>query len=287
MSKHAYLIMAHNEFNLLKKLILLLDDPRNDIYVHVDKKAKKFDPVQFQNLTQHTQLIFIDRTSVSWGGYSQIQCEINLLKTATQPHHQYYHLLSGTDLPLKTQDVIHTFFKEHQGQEFIHFQKDAMQKKIFSERIGLFHPLQEWIGRRKRESLLYQINRGLLKLQEILHIDRRKNVKTEFKKWTTWFSITHNLAQYIVDLETDIQRDYRWTQCADEIFLHTAAWNSQFRDNLVNDSLRMIDWKRGRPYTYTAEDFDSLIQSDTLWARKFSEEKDPEIVEKIIKHLKH
>lgn len=30
--KHAYLIMAHNEFEVLKKLIIILDDKRNDIY---------------------------------------------------------------------------------------------------------------------------------------------------------------------------------------------------------------------------------------------------------------
>ena len=35
--KHAYLIMAHNNFYILEKLLHLLDDPRNDIYVHIDK----------------------------------------------------------------------------------------------------------------------------------------------------------------------------------------------------------------------------------------------------------
>lgn len=29
---HAYLIIAHNEFEVLQKLIEALDDPRNDIY---------------------------------------------------------------------------------------------------------------------------------------------------------------------------------------------------------------------------------------------------------------
>lgn len=40
--KHAYLIVAHNEFELLKLLIASLDDERNDIYVMVDAKAKGF-----------------------------------------------------------------------------------------------------------------------------------------------------------------------------------------------------------------------------------------------------
>lgn len=38
MDKHAYLIMAHNEFDILEKQLILLDDYRNDIYIHIDKK---------------------------------------------------------------------------------------------------------------------------------------------------------------------------------------------------------------------------------------------------------
>ena len=36
--KHAYLILAHNEFEVLRKLISALDDPRNDIFIHFDEK---------------------------------------------------------------------------------------------------------------------------------------------------------------------------------------------------------------------------------------------------------
>ena len=43
MQKHAYLIMSHNDFYILEKLLRLLDDRRNDIYVHIDKKVKNFD----------------------------------------------------------------------------------------------------------------------------------------------------------------------------------------------------------------------------------------------------
>ena len=39
--KHAYLILAHNEFGLLQTLICYLDDERNDIYVHIDRKVKE------------------------------------------------------------------------------------------------------------------------------------------------------------------------------------------------------------------------------------------------------
>lgn len=40
--KHAYLIMAHHEFEVLGKLVQALDDERNDIYIHFDKKVKNY-----------------------------------------------------------------------------------------------------------------------------------------------------------------------------------------------------------------------------------------------------
>ena len=41
MDKHAYLIMTHGNFENLSVCLSLLDDDRNDIYIHVDKKVKE------------------------------------------------------------------------------------------------------------------------------------------------------------------------------------------------------------------------------------------------------
>ena len=37
--KHAYLILCHTDFQLLRILINILDDSRNDLFVHIDKKT--------------------------------------------------------------------------------------------------------------------------------------------------------------------------------------------------------------------------------------------------------
>ena len=34
--KHAYLIIAHNEYPVLETLVSMIDDERNDIYLHID-----------------------------------------------------------------------------------------------------------------------------------------------------------------------------------------------------------------------------------------------------------
>lgn len=279
--KHAYLIMAHNQFDQLRKLVLLLDNPRNDIYVHIDLKSESFDQALFLDITKHASLFFIDRKKVTWGAFSQIKCEISLLENATKSYHDYYHLLSGLDLPIKSQDEIHAFFDSNQGTEFLYMHEGVMERKNYRDRIQVYHLLQELIGKKKSDSFLFNVERGILKIQDLLKVNRLKNSGLEYRKGDNWFSITHELAQYVVSKATQIRKMYKFTLCADEIFLHTLAWNSQFRDRVRSDSKRMIDWKRGRPYTFRLEDFDTLMSSPCFWARKFNQDIDPNIVSKI------
>ena len=108
---HAYLIMAHNNFYNLEKLLLLLDDKRNDLYVHIDRKVKNFEFAYYHKLVKKSRLIFTDRIKVTWGDYSQIECELLLMKAAAcEKKYEYLHLLSGTDLPIRSQNAIHDFF---------------------------------------------------------------------------------------------------------------------------------------------------------------------------------
>ena len=53
MNKHAYMIMAHHRPDLLQLLINSLDDERNDIIVHIDKKSN-MKPEQFE--TQYAKI---------------------------------------------------------------------------------------------------------------------------------------------------------------------------------------------------------------------------------------
>ncbi len=82
MKKHAYLIMAFNHFNLLKKLIHLIDDERNDIFVHIDAKSKSFKVSDFNDCVTKSNIVFIPRTEVYWADYSQTNAELCLLQEA-------------------------------------------------------------------------------------------------------------------------------------------------------------------------------------------------------------
>ncbi|MFB9769762.1 hypothetical protein [Lactiplantibacillus modestisalitolerans] len=43
MGKHAYLIQAYNNFEFVEKLLAAIDDSRNDVFLHIDKKASNVD----------------------------------------------------------------------------------------------------------------------------------------------------------------------------------------------------------------------------------------------------
>lgn len=57
-------------------------------------------------------------------------------------------------------------------------------------------------------------------------------------------------------------------------------WCSGFAEKLAADNFRndykcilyKIDWKRGNPYVFTIDDYDELVDSGMLFARKFSED---------------
>lgn len=126
MNKHAYLIMAHNNFKVLEKIIELLDNKKNDIYIHIDKKVKfnYEEEKKYKSMARNSKIKFLEnRIKISWGGYSQIECELLLIKEAlkSEENYSYFHLISGVDLPLKNSDQIYNFFEKNNGKEFVHF----------------------------------------------------------------------------------------------------------------------------------------------------------------------
>lgn len=285
-NKHAYLVMCHNNFQILIKLLMALDDERNDIYIHVDKKTKNFPFVKISQMNTKAKLIYVNRKKVNWGGFSQIDVEMELLREATKTYHNYYHLLSGVDFPIKSQDYIHNFFDEHQGKEFIRF--DPKFNRNNCDRTRYYYLLQDKIGRNKGKmvGLLYKIQNFSLVLQKKIHINRTTKCPYEIYKGTNWFSITHELAVFLVQKRREIKRYFSFGWCADELFVQTMVMESPFKNNIIDDSLRYIDWNRGNPYTFTINDYSDLTHNQDLFARKFDESNGMQIIDRLFEYIK-
>lgn len=296
MNKHAYLIIAHNEFYILKKLLKLIDAPFNDIYIHIDKKTKNVDFKELEKCVKKSKIYFTERINVKWSEYSQIECEYLMLKEATKNNrYSYYHLLSGVDMLLKDAKTIYDFFEKNKGKEFVAFQDFDSINDEAKSRVQYYHLLN---GNRRHKNKCIRVSSSIIHrlviwIQKKLKINRIKKSKLEYRKGANWFSITDDLARYVLTKEKEISKTFKHTNCADEVFLQSIVYNSSFKEKVYRkhkeehcDTKRHIDWKRGTPYTFTKDDYKELINSNNFFARKFSTVTDKEIIDMIYKKIK-
>lgn len=272
MMKHAFLIIAHNNWWQLKKLIECLDSDTHDIYVHVDKKSKDFDESYFRNSATKSSLKFYREFEVYWGGFSQVQVEMFLLKQACSNGYDYYHIISGADLPLKSNEEIDSFFEKNKGKKFILYDEEALKgNPEISRRAKYYHFLQNYRRRyaeKWKNSFFTFCERISLVLQIVFGVNRVKNLDWQIKYGSQWVSITDELVKVILANEEKITSVFLYTNCADELFIQTIAFNCGFKDHIFQPAdkqaanLRYIDWSRGKngnPYTYRLKDIDMLI----------------------------
>ncbi|MBO8444569.1 MAG: glycosyl transferase [Bacteroidetes bacterium] len=286
MKRHAYLILAHNNFNQLKKLVKLLDDPRNDIFIHIDGKAR-FNDEGWDRICTHSKLTLLKkRINVRWGGTSIMRSELALLKESTASgEYAYHHLLSGMDLPIKDQDTIHEFFDRNDGKEFLDYWDPGPD---IIDRVIWYTPFNEM----EHNFIFHAINKACRNCQRLA--GRQINRDIDFKYASQWFSITDSLARYVTSREEWLDKTFRHTTICDEIFLPTIVWDSPFKNNIFgmengiqpgNGNMRFIDWSRGgnrrHPWTFRNDDWELLMGVPHLWARKFNEKTDNEIIERI------
>ncbi len=294
--RHAYLIMAHNNPTQLVKLLSLLDDPRNDIFLHIDLKAVSMNDYDFSEGLNFSSLKRVESIATNWGGASLVQVELNLLKMAVQGSYSYYHLISGADLPIKTQNQIHCFFNTHAGKEFVHFSSVNLTSRDIA-RVKYRYPIQELIGRYRNIPLLRRFLSGLSNLYVLIQKGLGVNrliPGLRLAKGGQWFSISHDLATYVIERTSWIQAFIDESLIPDELFLQTLVLNSSFSERLYWNKfdddyracMRAVEW-RPRIYTYKSDDFQRLVDSECLFARKFDVNADSIIIDLIVEHLKH
>lgn len=291
--RHAYLIMAHNNVAQLNKLLQALDDKKNDIYLHIDAKAS----IHEENLIplQNSRLFLTQRIHVYWADYSQVECELLLLKEAVTTYHSYYHLLSGSDLPLKSQEYIHRYFADG-DKIYLHYttKKKTAETIKFLKYYHLFQKQLSVANRGKQFSIYKVFSKLSLGIQKIFGISRiPKDII--IKKGANWFSIPHDFANYVISQENYIQKQFAKTRSPDEFFLQTLAFNSNYKNRIYRfqeddgyaSCLRLIDWKRGNPYVFKDSDYDELIESDMLFARKFDSKVDNNIIDELCEYIQN
>ena len=294
MNKHAYLVTAHSNWEQLKLLLGALDHINNDIFLHIDRKAFSPSDEEINSWVTKSKMFIYHKYRVAWGGDTQVKCNLFLLRKAVEHNYAYYHLISGVDIPLKTQNEIHRFFEASNGKNFIGVNLRCNITLDHLDRIRYYHLLQNYVGRPPETptlgiKVLCKVENLSLQLQKFLKINRIYNKSYTFYKGSSWFSITHKFATFVVAQKRSILKSLKFSLGGDEYLMQTLIMNSEFSTTLVNDNLRYIDWSSsdqpGAPKTFTIDDYDAIVNSDKLFARKFDLNKDSTIIYKLYQNL--
>ncbi|TCD46062.1 hypothetical protein D3X11_00860 [Streptococcus sp. X16XC17] len=312
MLKHAYLIIAYDKFEQLAFQISLLDDPRNDIFIHMDKRTHLTDQDKknLQAAARHSNVYFTPQIAVYWGHFSLVEAELILYKAAAEKGgYDFYHLISGADLPLASQDYIHAFFEDKLDRIFITRYNQEEEKDLKLHKLVEHYHLSRRIDPRHLSPIprkclrLYQVLEN--KIQTALKVDRLHGKRTEwgFEGFSEWKSFGHDVLLAVLQQEEFIRKQFRFTFCSDEYFFSIVLKRAGLTDRIydhraVNDlpdefqgNLRYINWWDGHPYEWidSAKDkaqLDKGIALGHLFSRKFNLDKYPDLKEYILEKIR-
>lgn len=112
----------------------------------------------------------------------------------------------------------------------------------------------------------------LLLIQKILFIKRKSYFK-EYYGGANWGNFSGSAVKFILSYikeNPDVLESFKYTRAADEIWKQTILNLSE--EKIIYDSLRFIDWVSGPTYPKVLDenDFDDLVHSSALFARKMS-----------------
>lgn len=286
MKRQAFVVMAHNRWEMLFRLLERLDDSRFDVYLHIDADSMVPDGVMQRLESGFSNLTLLQRHTLFWGDVSIVDAEICCFAQvlASGREYSHIHLLSGQDLPIKSNSQIMEFFNAHDGQEFLEMVDDLTIAhvrcvNIFTRDFG-YKPGRSHVVYRIRKS----VNKLLHALEKMILMHKWYRRRIDFRKGSQWVSVTPRLAGYIVDRREEIVRFYRRSFAPDEFFVQTTAWNSEFKDYICDKKTRYIVWERKHtphPRTFTVDDFDSLTASEACFARKFDSDADSAVIDMI------
>lgn len=278
--KLAHIILVHQLPEQLSLLIKALEHPQVHFFIHVDKKIND---VEFKSILKgNTNITFIqERKNVTWGGFSLIEAVLEAMKeiVATKEY-THVNLISGADYPVNSPDKLIKFIAQNPRKEFFEFYPVETEWQEAITRYTKYHFTDLNIpGKYFLENIVNAIMPERKIPDNMTAVGR-----------LVWFTITIELTNYLTGFlkkRKDIIRFFKLTWGTDEIIFPTLTYNSKFKDNMVNRSLRYVNFLPGKahPKILDISDWNKLTEKEYFFARKFDPEISKELISKIDNHI--
>ncbi len=290
----AYLILAHRQPGQVARLVGRLQHPQVRLWVHVDRRA---DEAEFRRWLHPSEVTFIQpRYRIRWGRYSLVEATLAGLRAIQESGFPYQHalVLSGQDYPLASHDRLLGYLARHAGTSFVHHGPLSEPNNAhLRPRLGQYHlPLP---GNR---ALVYPYaSGGSLKrtLNAVLRFSGRYPLPRVLPGGhapyfgSNWVRLSPAALGWVlgqVDTNPGIERFFRYCAVPDEHIFQTILLNATEaeRGPILNTNLTYAHWHRP-PDRYHQPlglaDLDALLTSGCWLARKFDEQVDGKILDRL------
>lgn len=275
----AYIISAYKLPGQVVRLIQRLNAPGASFFVHVDKKApRNVSSEIFGSLAHMPNVHRLKQHSCYWGGFGHVAATLEGIKLvlARPVEFDYAILLTGQDYPIKSPLNIAQHLQANSGRSFLehHPLPSAEWENQGMDRVRAWH-----VYARGRHLRFPPRNFPLLARP----LPRRWNLFGGSSYWCLPRACVEHIWNYVRD-HPDFVRYFMYVDVPDELFFQTLVMNSPFRDTVVDDNLRYIDWKdqnAASPAVLTMADYPSLTTSAKFFARKFDVTVCPEVLDHI------
>ncbi len=284
--KHAFIITAYKDFDLLDRMLSIYTEKYDiDCYVHIDKRNKDLRSV-IKRLNAIPNVVAISKYRVNWGSIYHPLCMMELLKIASGKGYDYFHFIPANAFIGVSPEKFHSFWKNKDMSfvEHIDFKGSASEKDL-REWYEYYHFAHIYNKKGAHASLVDNIEYYGIKIQKKLGIKRK--VDFDYKGYL-YCHLTNEAVSFVIDyLRTHRKyiRQLKYCHVCEEFFFQNILLNSVFSNRIVNDSLIFDDWseERERPAVLNLSDFDTFLSSDKIFLRKIEDRPDSmELFEKII-----
>lgn len=272
--------MAHKNLEQLNKLINHLKTDFS-LYIHIDRNSQ----IHIKNtFNVHT----IKKFRSYWGSYNFVLATRELMKIASKNNHLRYLLISGQDLPIISNQDIIEFFKGNKNN-YIHGEKLPAYSLWAELPEGGFERLRYYYfhdyNSKKLMKYISAAHLLLHSFQDLLSIYRK--IPDNLYGGSNWWNLTHEAVMICLGKMYDkaFMKPFKFSRLPDELVVQSIVYNSpKVFSTIISDDLRYIDWSLGpTPKILINEDYDKIMTSGKLFARKFDDSIDAQIIERIYK----
>jgi len=271
----AYIVSAYKLPAQLERLLRRLEAPGVTFAVHVDRKTRRATWDEMRSRCRDLDVTWLPRHRSQWGGFGHVRATLKGIDhvVGNAVPFDYAVLLTGQDYPLRPPSEIARTLGAAGGRSFMRHL--PLPWDPWGPRGGLDR-IEDW------HVITYRRLHLALPLRRTIPGGLQPYGGSAY--WCLERTLVHFVHGYLRE-NPGYVRFFEHVFVPDELFFQTIVMNSERRDTVENDDLRYLDWSREpAPAVLTCDDLPALRDSGKLFARKFDETVDADVLDALDRH---